>query len=169
MNIQSFYEDYVRLTPSVKGTMIQDTRTLKLYKRVICKVNEIRYYKDDTENSVVPPQEPVPVDPTLEARRVNAEMTISKILFKIITDYDALQDVMTLPDLNIDSLMSLKDSKNVPDEAIRQLASDLVIPKINLEGLTDASWYRIWQGFKSRLPGYIQQIAASLQASAQQP
>lgn len=168
MNIQSLYEDYIKLTPSVKGGVIEDTRTKRTYKQVICKTKELRYYKDGEENAVVPAPTPVPVDPTLEARRTQAEMAIASLLFKIITDYDALQDVMTLPDLNIDSLMSLKDSKNVPDEAIRQLASDLVIPKINLEGLTDASWYRIWQGFKSRLPGYIQQIAASLQAPAQQ-
>ena len=169
MNIQSLYEDYVKLTPSVKGGVIEDTRTQRTYKRVICKTKELRYYKDGEENAVVPAPTPVPVDPTLEARRTQAEMAIASLLFKVIVDYDAIEDVMAMPDLNIDSLMALKESKHVPDEVIRQLSSDLVIPKINMEGLTDASWYRIWQGFKSRLPVYIQQIAASLQASAQQP
>lgn len=168
MNIHALYEDYVKLTPSFKGGVIQDSRNGRTYKQVVCKVHDRQYYKDGEEDAVVPAKTVVPVDPTLEARRTQAEMAIASLLFKIIMDYDALADVVAMPDLNIDSLMALKESKHVPDEVIRQLSSDLVIPKINMEGLTDASWYRIWQGFKSRLPGYIQQIAASLQASAQQ-
>ena len=139
------------------------------YKQVVCKPNDVRFYTDGLENSVTEPKPAVQPDPAIAARRTQAEMTIAKLLFDVIVSYDALQDVMEMADLNIDNLMLLKERKNVPDSVITQLSAALVIPKINLEGLTDATWFRIWEGFKSRLPGYIQQIAVAAQQQQQQP
>ena len=102
---------------------------------------------------------PVPSYP----ERDEAELMIARSILKLAAKYDAVAALATLDNLSIPGLMALAAQYHVTDEDLHGTETDVLILTRQLEAVTGLSWSDAWDGLKSRLPGYFQQIAQQQQ------
>jgi hypothetical protein len=90
--------------------------------------------------------------------RDDAEKAIVGAIVALAVKYNALEDLASMPDLNIPALHELALSKGVPEAEYGALITLLTPYKWQLEAVTGLPWAECWDGMKSRWAQWMEQI-----------
>lgn len=139
MKVLLISADKVRLIPT--GGRIRDRYTDRTYSEVITTPMLVRRYEDadsvvfETVDATVLPE---------EIREV-----FDKVVGLIATaaaNHDALDDLKSMPNVNIANLFQLAADKGVTEAELQQIIIQVVMLKTDIEAKLPRSWYDVWNG-----------------------
>ena len=99
------------------------------------------------------PDPPEPIPDTTE--RDNAEKAIVAQFAELALLYNALDDLASLEEISIPSLLALAQEKNVTSEHLQYTMCTVQIYVLQLEAVTGDTWAGCWEGLRSRFAQWL--------------
>lgn len=147
-----------RLTPT--GGKIRDTLSGRLYSEMYVRVIDVWRYED--ADSVE--YEEITTD-TIPEEVLQAFDQVVALILTTANNHNAIEDLKTLPVINIASLFGLAKAKGVTDAELQEIVLNVVMLKTDIEAKFQRSWYDIWNG--NLKPYILEHIAATASAIQQ--